>query len=244
MNYSRWMRTSIPVLFEDASLVAVDKPSGVLSAPDRYDPDEPVAATLLEGRWPRLWPVHRLDKDTSGVLLFALSEDTHRALSEAFEQGLVRKTYRAIVRGRPAWNETACELPLLPDGDRQHRTIIDAANGKPSRTEFAVLETYGPYSLVEARPSTGRTHQIRVHLAALGLPIACDPLYGDGKPLLLSRVKRRWKGDPRDERPLMSRTALHALKIEFAHPLKKESLAIEAPYPKDFRAATIQFGKA
>lgn len=237
------MLLDIPVLFSDDALLAVDKPSGVLSIPDRYDPDAPVAATQLRDDWGRLFVVHRLDKDTSGVLVYARNPEAHKELGSAFESRSVAKTYHALVRGSPSWDETVCDLPLSPDGDRMHRTTVDAHKGKRSATRFTVVARYKNYTLVEARPETGRTHQVRVHLAALGHPCLCDPLYGDGGPLLLSKLKRRWKGDPFDERPLLSRAALHALSAEFAHPVTGAALRIEAPLPKDMRAAISQLEK-
>jgi RluA family pseudouridine synthase len=237
------MLLDIPVLYSDDALLAVDKPSGVLSIPDRYDPDAPVAATQLRDDWGPLFVVHRLDKDTSGVLIYARTSDAHKALGSAFESRSVAKTYRALVRGSPSWDETSCELPLSPDGDRMHRTVLDAHNGKKSATSFTVVARYKNFALVEARPETGRTHQVRVHLAALGHPCLCDPLYGDGEALLLSKLKRRWKGDPFDERPLLARAALHALSAEFDHPLTGSTLRIEAPLPKDLRAAISQLEK-
>ncbi len=236
------MNDTIAVLFEDAHILAVNKPSGLLSAPDRYDPDALMASRELEMEHGRLWPVHRLDLDTSGVLLFARTEDAHRILSIAFEAREVRKIYHAVVNGRPSWVDASCDLSLMPDGDRMHRTIIDGS-GKPSVTEFHVLGAHAKMAILEARPLTGRTHQIRVHLAALGYPVACDPLYGDGKPLLLSRIKRRWKGDGDRERPIISRTALHAFSIEFVHPSSGIKLRLEAPYPKDFKALVAQLRK-
>ncbi len=227
----------------------MDKPSGVLSIPDRYDPDAPVAQAQLRDDWGPLFVVHRLDKDTSGVLIYARTSDAHKALGSAFESRSVAKTYRALVRGAPAWDETSCDLPLSPDGDRLHRTIVDAHKGKRSSTSFVVVARYrgsgafGDIALVEAKPETGRTHQVRAHLAALGHPCLCDPLYGDGEGLLLSKLKRRWKGDPFDERPLLSRAALHALSAEFAHPLTGAALRIYAPLPKDMRAAISQLEK-
>jgi len=237
------MRPSIPVLFRDADLLVVDKPAGMLSVPDRYDPDRPVLAEELRAAEGELFVVHRLDADTSGVLLFARNAETHKQLSLAFEGRAVTKTYRALVRGVPAWEESACDYPLRPDGDKLHRTIIDGGHGKPSMTRFKVLAKYGPYSLIEALPETGRTHQIRVHLAALGFPIVADPFYGDGRPLYLSGFKRKWRGNEATERPLVSRTALHALSIELVHPRSGEALRFEAPYPKDLKAAINQLEK-
>lgn len=236
------MNDIIAVIFKDDSILAVNKPSGLLSAPDRYDPDALVVSRELEMEHGRLWPVHRLDLDTSGILLYARNEEAHRVLSMAFEAHEVKKKYHAVVNGRPTWTDTVCELALSPDGDRMHRTIIDGA-GKPSVTEFHIIGAHAKMAIVEARPLTGRTHQIRVHLTALGYPVACDPLYGDGKPLLLSKIKRRWKGDEKSERPMISRTALHAFSIEFAHPLTGVQVRLEAPYPKDFRALVTQLEK-
>jgi RluA family pseudouridine synthase len=240
---------SIPVLRSDDSLLVVDKPAGLLSVPDRWDPEAPVASSALEKDWGRLYVVHRLDKDTSGVLVYGRSAEAHRVLSVAFEERRVAKVYRALVRGLPDWDETSCELFLKPDGDKLHRTVVDAHRGKASATFFTVIARYsggagfGGAALVEAKPSTGRTHQIRVHLAALGYPCLCDPLYGDGEPLLLSKLKKRWKGDPYDERPLLSRAALHALSVELAHPISGESLRLEAGMPKDMRASIAQLEK-
>jgi len=238
-----------PVIYHDEDIIAIDKAAGYLAIPDRYDPDAPVVVSALRKEWGQLLVVHRIDKDTSGLLVFARKADAHRVLNESFATGAVSKVYRALVRGLPDWDETRCELPLKVDGDRAHRTVIDAHRGKSAATAFSVLERYasrGAFpgaALVEARPETGRTHQIRVHLAALGFPCLCDPLYGDGKPLLLSAFKRRWKGDPFEERPLVARTALHALSAEFAHPGSGELLRLEAPLPKDLRAAISQLGK-
>jgi RluA family pseudouridine synthase len=237
------MASTITVLHRDPDLLVVDKPAGYLSVPDRYDPDLPVVGEELRKAEGELLVVHRLDKDSSGLLLFARNAEAHRKLSLAFETRVVLKTYRALVRGEPSWKEMSCDYPLRPDGDKLHRTIIDGGHGKPSVTAFTLLAKYGPYSLVEARPETGRTHQIRVHLAALGFPIVADPLYGDGKALYLSSFKRKWRGDERLERPLLARTALHAAVLELAHPGSGEALRFEAPYPKDLRASIAQLEK-
>jgi RluA family pseudouridine synthase len=236
------MKADIEILLEDEYLLVINKPAGLLSAPDRYDSEAPVVARQLEDTYGSLWPVHRLDKDTSGVLLFARDADSHRIISTAFEFGQISKCYHALVGTNPGWTETSCDFALTPDGDRLHRTIVDGA-GKPSLTHFKVLMRHPFLSLIEARPDTGRTHQIRIHLAALGCSIVCDPLYGKAEPLYLSKIKRRWKGESGDERALLNRCGLHAFSISLTHPGTELPLTIEAPYPKDFRAAVTQLSK-
>ncbi|MDR2537539.1 MAG: RNA pseudouridine synthase [Treponema sp.] len=223
------------VVYEDKQIVAVNKASGVAVGGDRWDTAKERLDLLLPYR---VFTVHRIDRDTSGLVLFARDEETHRRLSIAFESRLVKKRYIAIVHGRPAWTETACELSLVPNGDKQHRTIIDQYQGKKSRTAFRLLGSAGTYSVIEALPETGRTHQIRVHLASLGYPLVCDPLYGRSqKPALLSSFKRGWRGDPLEERPLLARLGLHALSL--VTPEKE----FYAPLARDMAALITQMGK-
>jgi 23S rRNA pseudouridine1911/1915/1917 synthase len=224
------------VVYEDTRLLAVDKAPGIPVTPERWDTVRTkTLARLAEnalGHW--LWIVHRIDKETSGLVLFAKSPKYQTVLSEAFAKRLVKKCYIAIINGRPAWEETVCELPLVPDGNKRHQTIVDRGRGKSSTTAFKLLCAGSLYSIVEARPETGRTHQIRVHLAALGHPIACDPLYGDGKSVFLSGFKRNWRGDKEHERPLLARLGLHAASLEW------DDLRLEAPLPKDMKALSAQ----
>ena len=230
-------------MHEDAHLIVVNKPAGITTLHDAARPDEPDLHALLQERFGRLWPVHRLDRDTSGVIVFARTEAAHRSLSEWFQERDVAKVYHAIVVGNPPWSERTADAPLRADGDRRHRTVVDAARGKPAVTHFRVLQRLRRYTLVEARPETGRTHQIRVHAALLGHPIAADDLYGDGRPIFLSHLKRDYRSNSAQELPLMSRVALHARGLTLNHPATGESLELHAPYAKDFNATINQLSK-
>jgi 23S rRNA pseudouridine1911/1915/1917 synthase len=179
-----------------------------------------------------------LDKETSGVIVFAKNEAAHKKASGLFARRCVEKTYIAIVHGKPAWREETCELPLLADGNKKHQTIVERFRGKPAVTKFSVVCMAGNYSALLARPLTGRTHQIRVSLARLRHPVVCDELYGTAKPLFLSEIKRSWRGDRYEERPLIQRLGLHALRLVFP-----DGQVFEAPPPKDMKATLRQFEK-
>ncbi len=235
------------VVYQDDALVVLNKAPGLLVAADRWDPDAPrldnAAAEALCGQGERLFAVHRIDKDTSGLVIYARTEEAHRALSLAFQERQVQKTYHALVNGRPDWEETETDIPLRADGDLKHRTVADKRDGKPSVTRFRWIGPCGSYGWVEARPLTGRTHQIRVHLLKLGLPIVCDPLYGQADALYLSKIKRSWRGDAYEERPLLDRLGLHAWKLELAHPVTGEMMEWTAPYPRDLDTTRKQLAK-
>lgn len=232
------------VIYSDESLLAVSKPSGLLVAQDRYDVDAPRLDLLLSKEFGKLWAVHRIDKDTSGLVIYARTSEAHRALSMQFQERKVKKNYLALVYGRPSWEEKKVSTPLLVDGDARHRTIVHKQLGKESLTEFRMKGSCGPFSWIEARPLTGRTHQIRAHLLDLGFSILCDPLYGGNqKPFFLSDVKRSYKGDLFEERPLLSRLALHACSLEIIDPTTKEKRYFEAPLPKDMDVVRKQCAK-
>lgn len=232
------------VIYSDEDIVVLNKRSGILIAADRYNPDAPRLDLLAEKEFGKLYAVHRIDKDTSGLIVYARNLEAQRNLSMQFENRKVQKVYHALVYGHPLWEDLTVDLALQPDGDARHRTIVSKKFGKPSLTEFHLMGIYGPYSWIEARPKTGRTHQIRVHLAANGLCIVCDPLYsGNQKPVRLSEFKKKWNGDEEEERPLLSRLALHAYSIEFTHPKTGETVSFTADYPKDMEATRKQLNK-
>jgi len=230
------------IIYENENLIAVNKAAGISVGGDRWDESKDRLDRLVsENIKPpsKIFTVHRIDCDTSGLVVFAKNEETHRRLSIAFEGRDVTKRYIAIVHGRPCWQETVCDLPLIPNGNKLHQTIIDKYQGKKSLTRFVLMESAGNYSVIEALPETGRTHQIRVHAAALGHPVVCDALYGKARPVMLSEIKRGWHGDPYEEKPLLARLGLHA--VELVLPI--ESISLNAPLPKDMSALINQMKK-
>jgi 23S rRNA pseudouridine1911/1915/1917 synthase len=246
------------ILYEDPGVIVVNKAPGIAVGADRWDPGRDRLDKLLDdyaaGAGGRVFTVHRIDRDASGLVVFARDRLTHKTLSAAFESRTVQKRYIAVVNGRVSWKEAACDLPLVPDGDKQHRTIIDKFRGKKSLTRFRLLAAAGNYSALEAFPETGRTHQIRVHLSSLGHPIVCDPLYGrsrgpaNPRGVFLSSFKPGWRGDPLDERPLIARLGLHAAEITLP-PASGETpppwagRAFRAPLPRDMAALIRQMEK-
>jgi len=236
------MKTIPPysIIFEDERLIAVNKAPGISIGGDRWDESKERLDKLLE-RSPgigKIFTVHRIDRETSGIVVFAKDRETHRRLSLAFEQRIVKKLYICVVHGRPSWEETSCDLALVPNGNKLHMTIIDKYRGKESHTDFKLLLSAGNYSVLEARPQTGRIHQIRVHAAAIGHPVVCDALYGKESPVLLSSFKRDWRGDHFEEKPLLSRLGLHARELT----LPNEQF-FAAPLPKDMASLINQLEK-
>jgi RluA family pseudouridine synthase len=235
------------VIWIDPELLVVNKPAGVLAIPSSQE-RVPDLVHLLEPEFGRLWVIHRLDRDTSGTIAFARSPKAHQALNDQFAARQPTKLYHALVHGDPPWVEQRIDLPLRPDGDRAHRTVVAPSltgpkRGKLSLTELYVLERFHRFTLVQAHPQTGRTHQIRAHLAAAGFPIVADALYGGEPGLFLSDIKPHYRGKRAQERPLLGRVALHAASLEFEHPTTGALQQFQAPYPKDLAAALYQLRK-
>src|SRR5215469_10283517 len=239
----------IPVLLEDEHLLALDKPSGLLTSPDRYDPERPnlmklIHAGIEEGKpWARergltyLSNAHRLDFETSGIILLAKTKPVLVQLADLFGSEKPVKKYVALVQGTPVENEFEVDAKLSAHPVKVGLMRVDPKHGKKSKTKFRVLEKFASHTLVQCQPLTGRTHQIRIHLRHAGVPIVGDQLYG-GKPLWLSRLKPNYRLKPgKEERPLMARVALHAEHLELNHPVTTQPLAITAPWPKDLTVA-------
>jgi len=232
--------SSYKIILDCEKFVAVNKASGLSVGGDRWDESKERLDKILERdlKLSKIFTVHRIDKETSGLVIFAKDRENHRNLSMAFENRNVKKRYTLIVHGRPSWKETTCDLKLVPNGNKKHMTIIDKFRGKESITDFTCVLSAGNYSVLEARPQTGRIHQIRVHAASLGHPVVCDELYGKMSPVKLSSFKRAWRGDPCEERPLLARLGLHALELTLP-----DETTLTAPLAKDISSLIKQLEK-
>lgn len=231
------------IVFENDHFIAINKPAGLLSIPDRFGKD-PSLKVLLQEKLGKIFTVHRLDRDTSGLIVFAKDEVSHKFLSQAFEGRDVEKFYQGLIIGTTANKEGTVDVPIMEHPSSKSTLMIAHRKGKASVTDYKVLEEFGSYSLMQFQIHTGRTHQIRVHCKYIGNPIVCDDLYGDGQPLLLSSIKRKYKlsKNELDERPLLNRLALHSFQLNFTdgEGVRHE---LEAPMSKDLRACLQQLRK-
>lgn len=235
-------KNNLQIIFEDDDFVALNKPAGLLTIPDR-EQSEKSLKEILQEKYGTIFTVHRLDKDTSGLVIFAKNETAHKYFSKLFEDRKVEKYYLGIVLGSPENKTGSIDAPitehLLHKG-----TMTVHRNGKPSLTTYEVTDANKNYSLVSFQLHTGRTHQIRVHAKHIGHPLACDPIYGDGKPILLSSIKKKFKLSKHDEeeRPMVNRLALHSYKLNFDDKNGKR-MELVAEMPKEFRALMQQLKK-
>lgn len=235
----------LDILFEDDFLIAVNKPPAMVVHPARghwsgtlasalafhFDQLSQVAGTTRPGI------VHRLDRDTSGVIIVAKTDATHYALTSQFEARTVLKTYLTVVRGVPSRDAFVVEAAIgRHPYQREKMAVRDQdPDAKPARTVFYVEQRFDRYSLLRAEPKTGRTHQIRVHAAHAGHPVLCDRLYGGRSQITAAGLT----GKPDEGETLLSRQALHAWKIAIRHPKSDELMTFEAPLPDDLQS-TVQ----
>lgn len=231
------------ILFENDDYIILNKPSGLLSIPDHYgNPNN--LTDMLRRKLGEIFICHRIDKDTSGCIVFAKNAKAHRFASMAFENHEVEKEYLAIAHGNFTETEGVIEDKLMPHGSKQHLVIVHNKFGKEARTDYKILEQYKSYALVSCIIKTGRIHQIRVHLENIGHPILCDPFYSPSNEFYVSSIKRRYnlKEDMERERPLTTRLCLHAHRILFTDE-KGTLIKAEGNLFKDMRATLQQLRK-
>ena len=210
-------KNDIEIIYENADIIVINKPAGISVTKDRSGKPQLtdlLAKQLGKEMTAKLRLVHRLDKDTSGVMILALNRAAQRQFADYFFNRTVKKTYLAIVKGAAFGPDGVVDAPLAPCKKKPELMIIDHRSGKESVTNWRLLANFGLVSLIAATPLTGRTHQIRVHLASIGLPLAIDPLYGGREPIMLSEFKRDYRlGRFQEEKPLIERLTLHAYQI-------------------------------
>ena len=235
-------KNNLLIIFENDDFVAINKPAGLLTIPDR-EQSEKSLKEILQDKYGTIFTVHRLDKDTSGLVIFAKNEAVHKYFSKLFEDRKVEKYYLGVVIGSPVNTTGSIDAPITEH--LQHKgTMTVHRSGKLSLTTYEVIDANKHYSLVSFQLHTGRTHQIRVHSKHIGHPLACDPLYGDGKPILLSAIKKKFKLSKHDEeeRPMIGRLALHSYKLNFDD-INGKRIELVAEMPKEFSALMQQLKK-
>jgi 23S rRNA pseudouridine955/2504/2580 synthase/23S rRNA pseudouridine1911/1915/1917 synthase len=224
--------TGSEIVSEDDQIIVLNKPHGLLELPDRFRHQLPNLYAILQEELGKIFVVHRIDKETSGIIVFAKTAEAHAELSAQSEKRLIDKTYSGIVLGAPASEEGEIDLPLEEIPKNPGVMRVNRKSGKEALTRYKVVERFQGYAFLDLNPKTGRMHQIRVHLQALGTPLVADKLYGDGKGFYLSDVKPGYKSSG-DEKPLLDRMALHARLVSLTHPQSGERASYSAPLPKD-----------
>lgn len=225
---------TFPVFFQDDFVLVVDKPSGIPVIPERIETDRGDLKSLLEKQLDiELWTVHRIDRDTSGLVLFAKSAEAHKAMNDLFEHRKIEKRYWALVSGKIEEGASGeINTPIAHHPSKNGKMVVHP-KGKEALTLFEVAEQFKHATLLNVEIKTGRTHQIRVHFSAAGYPLLVDPIYGAAQGFQLSSVKKKYKQTDSEERPVLKRLPLHAYSLEFVHPFTNENISISSEMPKD-----------
>jgi len=233
------------IVFQDAFIIAINKPAGMLSIPDRFDTGKPNIHSWLKKQYPTAMVLHRLDRETSGLMIFALDEESHRRFSGLFHDRLIKKEYLALVDGVMIDDSGEVDAPIA-ESKTTAGTMVISGRGKKSRTSYQVLERFKNCTLIAAEIHTGRMHQVRVHMRHIGHPLLIDAIYGERDHITIEQIKRKnlRLGKWVEEAPsLMSRSTLHSFRLSFEHPLTDQMISIEAPLHKDFNAVLSQLRK-
>lgn len=226
--------TDLEILREDDDVVYINKPAGLLTIPDRYDAEEESLSKILETRYGKIFIVHRLDKFTSGVIVFAKNAEAHKFLNKQFSNREAERIYHIIVSGVIIDESLEIDIPLMPNPGRQGG-VIPSARGKESITLIKVIKRYSVATLLKCKLVTGRQHQIRAHMAAIGHPLLVDEFYGTKSAFYLSEIKRRYNLKKNTtENPVISRITMHSKSLGLQHPASGDLITIEAEEPKDF----------
>lgn len=225
---------NLEIIYQDDNYIFVNKQSGMLTIPDRYNHNLANLKSILEDKFGTIFIVHRLDRDTSGIIMFAKNAEAHKYINDLFESQEIERKYHVFVKGAFPADYLEIDIPLLTNTSDRGK-IIPSARGKYSLTKVKLLSKYRFVSLLECEIITGRQHQIRVHLAAIGHPLLVDNLYSDNNEFYLSTIKRNYNSnEDTKERPLINRLSMHAYSLKFFDKFSNQDIFIKSNYPKDF----------
>ncbi|MFC2130745.1 RluA family pseudouridine synthase [Bacteroidota bacterium] len=226
----------IEIIFEDSDIVVLSKTAGVFTIPDRYDRQALNLYNFLQNKYGKIFTVHRLDRDTSGVIVFAKNAESHKNLNQQFQDHLVKKIYHVVISGIIRQDVIDIDIPIS-DNPGKKGLSIPSARGKQSLTKLKVLERFRNATLCECSLITGRHHQIRMHCSAIGYPLLVDEQYGNSGTFYLSAIKRKYNlRKDTEEKPVIKRITMHSYELTFNHPVTNAKSTFISEYPRDFSA--------